>query len=270
MAGFHIIDNIKVKFVSLQILFHLMGVFSFVTMTFYLRFILFLTCFFIQYVNAQDVVIISGQPGPMINKKHFLENGLDRSLKMRNAIIRENKNDSVCWIIYNSGKPNKGGYPDSILQNYIVQANNECIKTVIVNSNKEFVDFVNCRADSLNGKAKISQLYYYGHATLGNLEIGFVNGYFWNKLFSQKLKVNQLVVEAFEDSAMIDLVGGCRTALPPNYIKKMSVAEQFQRLTSGKILASDVRVYYPGGPVSDKTLVRKNNGNIIEFQGTRE
>ncbi len=82
--------------------------------------------------------------------------------------------------------------------------------------------------------------------------------------------MNKLKSTAFTDSAMVNVVGGCRTALPPNYIRNKSVAEQFQRLTSGKIFASDVRVYYPGGPVSDKTLVRKNNGNIIEFQGNKE
>jgi hypothetical protein len=217
-----------------------------------------------------DVIVISGQPGPMFNKKHFLENGLDRSLKLRNAFQREEGTEKVIWVIYDSGNPKRGAYPDSILQNYLALAKSENIESIVIRNNNDLVDLINSRSDSTDEEDKFSKLFYYGHATLGHLEIGFVNGYFWNKMSSSKLKVNQLKSTAFADSATINVVGGCRTALPPNYFRKKSVAEQFQRLTCGKILASDVRVYYPGGPVSDKTLVRKNNGNIIEFQGNKE
>ncbi len=217
-----------------------------------------------------DAIVISGQPGPMLNKKHFLENGLDRSLKLRNAFQREQSNEKVTWVIFNSGNPEKGGYPDTILQIYLAQAAAENIEVVVLDSGNDLIELINDRADTSAVNAKFSKLHYYGHATLGNLEMGFVNGYFWNKLFSDRLNVNKLDSSSFSDNALIDLVGGCRTALPPNYIRSKSVAEQFQPLINGKILASDVRVYYPGGPVSDKTLVKKNNGNIIEFQGTRD
>ena len=220
--------------------------------------------------KPNDAIVISGQPGPMLNKKHFLENGLDRSLKLRNAFQREQSNEKVIWVIYNSENPDKGGYPDSILQLYLAQAVTENIEVVVVNSGNDLIELINDRADTSVVNAKFSKLHYYGHATLGNLELGFINGYFWNKLFSHRLNVNKIDSASFSDNAIIDLVGGCRTALPPNYIRSKSVAEQFQPLIKGKILASDVRVYYPGGPVSDKTLVKKNNGNIIEFQGTRD
>lgn len=217
-----------------------------------------------------DAIVISGQPGPMLNKKHFLENGLDRSLKLRNAFQREQSNEKVVWVIYNSGNSEKGGYPDSILQIYLAQAAAEHIETRVVNSGNDLIELINNRADSSLTTAKLSKLHYYGHATLGNLEVGFVNGVLWNKLFSDRLKVHKLDSMSFSDSATIDLVGGCRTALAPNFIRNKSVAEQFQPIINGKILASDVRVFYPGGPVSDKTLVKKNNGNIIEFPGTRD
>jgi hypothetical protein len=226
--------------------------------------------FFLRASFPPDAIVISGQPGPMFNKKHFLENGLDRSLKLRNAFQKVESTEKVVWVIYDSGNSKRGAYPDSILQNYIALAKIDNIETLVVRNNKDLLKTINSRTDSTDNEDKFSKLFYYGHATLGNLEIGFVNGYFWNKLFSTKLNVNKLKSAAFTDSAMVNVVGGCRTALPPNYFRKKSVAEQFQRLTCGKIFASDVRVYYPGGPVSDKTLVRKNNGNIIEFQGNKE
>ena len=52
-------------------------------------------------------------------------------------------------------------------------------------------------------------------------------------------------------------------------LSKKSVADKFLHKTNGVVLASDVRVYYPGGPVSDKTLVKKNNGQIVIFKGTK-
>jgi hypothetical protein len=217
-----------------------------------------------------DAIVISGQPGPMLNKKHFLENGLDRSLKLRNAFQRDACSEQVVWVIYNSGDPDKGGYPDSILQFYLAQAASENIEAVVVNSGNDLIELINERADTSITDAKFSKLHYYGHATLGNLEVGYINGKFWNKLFSDRFDIRKLEPTIFSDSALVDVVGGCRTALPPNYFRNKSVAEQFQPLINGKILASDVRVYYPGGPVSDKTLVKKNNGNIIEFQGTRD
>jgi hypothetical protein len=220
--------------------------------------------------QPNDAIVISGQPGPMLNKKHFLENGLDRSLKLRNAFQRKQSDEKVIWVIYNSGNPNKGGYPDSLLRIYVAQAITDNIQVVVVNSGNDLIEFINDRTDTSATNVKFSKLHYYGHATLGNLEIGYINGLFWNKLFSDRLHINKLDSDAFSDSALIDLVGGCRTALSPKYIRNKSVAEQFQPLIKGKILASDVRVFYPGGPVSDKTLVKKNNGNIIEFQGTRD
>ncbi len=234
----------------------------------YLAFLLVSYCSLANLPN--DAIVISGQPGPMLNKKHFLENGLDRSLKLRNAFQREQSSEKVVWVIYNSGNPEKGGYPDSILQSYITLAAAENIETVVVNTSEDLITLMNDRKDSTSTNIKFSKLHYYGHATLGNLEIGFINGYFWNKLFSDRLNIRKLEAAIFSDTATIDLVGGCRTALPPNYFRNKSAAEQFQPLINGKILASDVRVYYPGGPVSDITLVKKNKGNIIEFQGTKD
>lgn len=219
---------------------------------------------------VNDGIVISGQPGPMLNKKHFLENGLDRSLKLRNAYTRDSTNEKVIWVIYNSNGPKKGGYPDSILHYYKNRAQVEGIEVCIVNSNRELLSIFNSRINLGDSITPFSKFHYYGHATLGKLEIGYINGLIWNKLFSAEFPIKKLPPESFSEDAIIDVVGGCRTALRPKFLNKKSVAEKLQALTNGKIYASDVRVFYPGGPVSDKTLVKKNNGNIIELQGNKK
>ena len=217
---------------------------------------------------AIDGIVISGQPGPLLNKKHFLENGLDRCLKIRNAYKRENKNEKVVWIVFNSNNPRRGGYTKEDLAEYSIKSKNENIELIIVSSGNELVKFLNSRIHYSDSKSFISKLHYYGHATPGHLEIGFINNRFWNKLISKEIPIKKINPYCFSDSAIINVVGGCRTSIK-SVLSKKSVADKFLHKTNGVVLASDVRVYYPGGPVSDKTLVKKNNGQIVIFKGTK-
>jgi hypothetical protein len=92
---------------------------------------------------AIDGIVISGQPGPLLNKKHFLENGLDRCLKIRNAYKRENKIEKVVWIVFNSNNPKRGGYSKEDLAEYSMKSKNENIELIIVSSGNELVKFLN-------------------------------------------------------------------------------------------------------------------------------
>ncbi len=215
-----------------------------------------------QMSFSRDGIVLSGQPGPHNNQKHFLENGLDRCQRLQK---KSSAGEKVVWYVFNSGNEKRGGYNDSLLQVYIDSAKSHAIEVVLIKNNKAFVSDVNRRSlgDTLQ---KVRYFYYFGHSTLGHLEMGYINGFFWNKLISKHLLINRLVPEAFSSSSVINVVGGCRTALPTKMGGK-SVAEKLVPLAGEKVLASNVRVFYPGGPVSDKTLVRKNNGQVVELKG---
>jgi hypothetical protein len=213
-------------------------------------------------VFSRDGIVLSGQPGPHNNQKHFLENGLDRCQRLKKKVVAGEK---VVWYVFNSGNEKRGGYNDSLLKVYTDSAKAEAIEVVIIKNNRDIASDMNRRSigDTLQ---KVRYFYYFGHSTLGHLEMGYVNGFFINKLFSKSLRIHLLEPLAFCSSSVINVVGGCRTALPTKMGGK-SVAEKLAPLAGDKVVASNVRVFYPGGPVSDKTLVRKNNGNVIELKG---
>jgi hypothetical protein len=223
--------------------------------------------FFLQFIVwSKDGIVLCGQPGNIKNEKHFLENGLDRCKRLKKRYAQEGKGEEVIWFIFHSGSKRKGAYTDSILQDYVGRAHQDSIEVRIIQKGRRLISFLNSRAHSEESK-KCSHFYYFGHATLGHLEIGYINGFFLNKLFSQTLHLSRLKTTAFTCSSVFNVVGGCRTALHPKWVFSKSVAEKCARLAGEKVLASNVRVYYPGGPVSDKTLVRKNKGQVIEIPG---
>jgi hypothetical protein len=219
-------------------------------------------CFPLSSFFARDGIVLSGQPGPHNNKKHFLENGLDRCQRLKKKALEGEK---IVWYIFNSGKEKRGGYNDSLLSVYADSAKSFGVEVLVINKSRMFTNHINQRSfqDSVQ---KIRYFYYFGHSTLGNLEMGYIDGFFINKWFSRCLQINRLEPQAFTSSSVINVVGGCRTALPTKTGGK-SVAEKLLPLAGDKVLASDVRVFYPGGPVSDKTLVRKNKGNVVELKG---
>ena len=150
----------------------------------------------------------------------------------------------------------------------LIKAENENIEIIYVKSGNELVEFLNSRVNCTDSSSLISKLHYYGHATPGYLEIGYVNKRFWNKLISKTIPIKKINPNCFSDSAIINIVGGCRTSIK-SVLTKKSVVDKFLNKTNGLVIASNVRVYYPGGPVSDKTLVKKNNGQILFFKGTK-
>ena len=91
-----------------------------------------------------------------------------------------------------------------------------------------------------------------------------------NMMTSETLNVSNFNAGAFALDADINLVGGCRTAISP-FLGK-SVAEKMATKigANGQVRASDVRVFYPGAVVSDKTLVAPNKGTIVIIHGKRK
>ncbi len=138
----------------------------------------------------------------------------------------------------------------------------------VVSDADEIVDYVNEKngGDS-RSEDLVSNFVYVGHATPGDLDIGFEDHGNWNMWTNETLDVGDFNKEAFSENSNANLVGGCRTAVDGNLPGERSVAEQMADKVGGVVKASNVRVYYPGGIVSDKALVSKNNGQIITIQG---
>ena len=234
------------------------------TLNFYT--LLFLCFFFLSdFIFPQTGLILSGQPGHLKNKRHFLENGLDRALTLKRVYEKKSGKNKVLWIIFNSKFKFKGGCKDSLIREYVTKANYENIDVVIVNSRKKINRIIESFVSSTN---KIRDFYYIGHAKLGELCPGYINEKFYSQPFRNRLKTDKWSSEAFCDSASINLVGGCRTAVP-KFVNSLSAAGCMSHLTNGNIYASNVKVFYPGGPVSDLTLLKKNNGQIIIIQGKK-
>lgn len=82
------------------------------------------------------------------------------------------------------------------------------------------------------------------------------------KILSRMILIKTLLVVV----AML-IVGGCRTAVS-GFFEDSNVTQFSEKLDSkSTVYGSDVRVYYPGGIVSDSELVKKNNGKIVEKKG---
>ncbi|MBN2425166.1 MAG: hypothetical protein JXR46_09775 [Calditrichaceae bacterium] len=86
-------------------------------------------------------------------------------------------------------------------------------------------------------------------------------------LTNETLDIGDFDASAFSKNSNANLVGGCRTAVIGNLPFERSVAEQMADKVGGQVKASDVRVWYPGGRVSDKQLVKHNNGSVIIIKG---
>ena len=88
--------------------------------------------------------------------------------------------------------------------------------------------------------------------------------------FNETLNVLKFKSTAFSANSNANLVGGCRTAIKGNLFFESSVASQMAKKVGGTVKASSVRVYYPGGIVSDKQLVQHNHGEIVVFKGKKK
>lgn len=225
----------------------------------------------IKYIDpdGQEGIVISGQPGDHGNKLHFLENGLDRAKKMQKKFNKQGNGEKATWIVYNGG--GEGGYDTKTLNDYQKQAADVGVTMQVVSSSDDIVNYVNDKTgEDSRTNDLVSNFAYIGHATPGDLDVGFVGHDMMNMMTSETLNVSNFNAGAFALDADINLVGGCRTAISP-FLGK-SVAEKMATKigANGQVRASDVRVFYPGAVVSDKTLVAPNKGTIVIIHGKRK
>jgi RHS repeat-associated protein len=219
-------------------------------------------------IDGKEGIVISGQPGDHKGREHFLANGLDRAKQLSKQFKKENKGEKVTWFIYNSG--GAGGFDQKTLTKYQEKAAKAGVTIQVVDDADKIVEYVNEKTGGGSRAAdQVSNLYYFGHATLGDLDIGFVNHGVWNMMTNDKIEPSSFTAEAFGSGANINVVGGCRTALSGDLPSEKSVIDQFaDKIDSNStVKGSDVRVYYPGGVVSDQQLVAPNKGTIVEIKG---
>lgn len=212
-------------------------------------------------------VVVSGQPGDHKNRTHFLANGLDRAKKLAKQFASEKKGEKATWMIYNEG--GKGGYSQKDLDEYKAKAAKAGVEVKIVKSAKEIVEYTNEKTggDS-RSKDKITNFSYFGHATPGELDPGFVDHGFWNMATMQSVEPGAFESSAFAKGANINLLGGCRTAVSGNLGSFLtpSAIDQFATKVDDKstIKGSTSRVFYSGGVVSDQDLPSKTEGGKIQ------
>jgi RHS repeat-associated protein len=212
--------------------------------------------------DGREGIVISGSPGNHKNKEHFLVNGLDRAKAAQNRTQREG--EKVTWLVYNDPK---GGFTDKQIKNYTKQASKVGIELKVVTSTVEIVDYVNNKTgrDS-RFEDKITSFYYVGHATPGDLDVGY------GGTGAYLEPGDDFKSSAFESGAWVNLVGGCRTAVKGNLPFEPSLVEQFVKLLDEKstIHGSDVRVQYSGGVMTDDQLLKENKGRTVTKKGIRK
>lgn len=227
--------------------------------------------------DGREGIIVSGQPGDHKGREHFLVNGLDRAKTIASQYKKEGNGEKATWFIYNDG--GKGGYDASTIKNYTAEAAKYGISVQVVSSADEIVNYVNEKngGDSRSTDL-VSNFSYLGHATPGDLDLGFVDHGFLNLLTNDKIEPSDFSSDAFKSGSQIDVVGGCRTAVDGNLPGEKSVVDQFASKVDSKstVKGSDVRVGYMGGVRSDKQLVKYKgmdgkqvNGNVVEKKGTK-
>lgn len=207
--------------------------------------------------DGKEGIVISGQPGSHKNKTHFLVNGLDRAIKALDKT--KAKSEKVTWIIYNGGTKDYG-FTDDLIKEYTNKAKKHGIEVKVV-------DYVNDKDGGDSRKNdKISSFYYIGHATPGDLEVGY------EKSSEDYLEVSDFESEAFSSGTWVNLVGDCRTAVDGNVLFEDSSVDQFTKILDKKstINGSDVRVQYDGGVRTDAQLLKANKGNIVTKKGEKE
>ena len=206
--------------------------------------------------DGREGIVVSGSPGDHKNKSHFLVNGLYKAKAAQKHFQR--KGETVTWIVYNDPE---GGYSQDQIDTYTKKAAMHGITLKVVTDADDIVDYVNEKTGEDSRKEDpITSFYYVGHATVGDLDVGYGGSgdYFEPDDFSS---------DAFSGGCHVNLVGGCRTTVYSLF--EDSNVTQFQEILdeNSNIYGTDVRVYYPGGIVSDEKLVEKNKGKIEHRKG---
>jgi len=216
-------------------------------------------------VDGREGIVVSGSPGGHDNKQHFLINGLQRAKDAKKHTQR--KDEVVTWIIYNDPTPGAGQDP-KLLAKYQAKAAKLGINVIVVTDADKIVDYVN---EKTGGDSRtsdpITSFYYTGHAVPGDLSVGYGGT-------GANFEPDDFNSEAFSSGCYVNLVGGCRTAIPGVF--EDSNVTQFQEILDDKstIKGSDVRVGYLGGERTDKQLTnytdengKKVEGNVVEKKG---
>ena len=211
--------------------------------------------------DGREGVVVSGSPGDHSNKKHFLINGFARA---KAAQQRAKNGEGTTWLIYNDKEK---GFDQHDLNKYKKEAQDAGIKVRIVSDVNDIIDYINNKTGGKSrNRDKISSFYYVGHATPGDLDVGYAGS-------GQHFDPSDLNPSAFKSGAWVNLVGGCRTAIDDNLMGiitiEKSVIKQFADILDRKsiIHGSNKRVVYTGGVMSDQGLLKKNKGSIITIRG---
>jgi hypothetical protein len=213
-------------------------------------------------LDGREGIVISGSPGDHTNKEHFLVNGLDRA---KSAQKRTEKGEGTTWMIYNDKEK---GYDQKSLDKYTAEAKKAGINVQVVSEVSDITGYIN---DKTGGDSRsndqISSFYYVGHSTPGDLDVGYAGT-------GQNFDPGDLKSSAFKSGAWVNVVGGCRTAVDDKFwgiTIERSIIRQFADILDKKstINGSNVRVFYPGGVVTDTKLLEKNNGKIITIKGRK-
>ena len=211
--------------------------------------------------DGKEGIVISGLPGNHKNKRHFLENGLDRAKQCRR--INKKNGEQTTWIIYSDPQ---NPTPQCYIDEYNKQARESGINVLVVYDVDKITDYINNKdGEESRIKDKISRFYYLGHATPGDLAVGHDGS-------EEDFDPSDLKSSAFRSGAYIDVVGGCRTAISYKFLGitiESSIVDQFTKILDKKstVVGSNVRVYYSGGVVNNTQLLSKNKGKPIKKHG---
>jgi RHS repeat-associated protein len=209
--------------------------------------------------NGEEGIVISGQPGTHTNKEHFLANGLDRAQQAMNK--RQSSSEGVTWMIFDDGSKENGHDP-KMLDEYKKKAADLGINVMVTSNEDDIVDYVNNKngGDS-RANDKVTSLFYVGHATPGDLDVGYPN--------SGYIDADQFKSSAFASGAWIDVVGGCNTGVKGNLLFEKSVVDDFANRVDSKstVKGSSVKVDYSGGVLTNQQLLRTNKGKEITKHG---
>ena len=215
----------------------------------------------IKYIDpdGREAITVSGSSGSHKNRKHFLENGLSRAIEAKSHFQRTG--ESSTWIIYND---KKNGYSARDIKSYTKKAEKEGISVKVVSDVKEITNYVNNKngGDS-RANDKITSFYYTGHATPGDLDVGYQGT-------GQNFDPSDFISSAFSKGAYIDVVGGCNTAVDWGLgVLDPSIIKQFSKILdkTSEIRGSNVKVQYNGGVMTNQQLLKENNGKEVIING---
>src|SRR5690606_37360147 len=97
----------------------------------------------------------------------------------------------------------------------------------VVESSKDIVEYVNNKVGGESrANDKITNFTYVGHATPGDLDVGYEEGG-WRAVVNDKIEPSDFKSEAFDKSANVNCVAGCRTAVDGDLPGEKSVVDQF-------------------------------------------